>query len=718
MASNKRQGGIKGLLLLHGEKIAISLVGLIALWMIYKATSLPRLEDKYQASKLQDQIRETSSAVKNAPWPEASSELAAEVRVAQPIDAKADIPINAKFYATSNGFDNTIIAPTVLRTDPPLLNVVAVRATGGSGLFAFADEAIRKKQQLALAAEDAERAKKEADKLEKQNNNPTNGAEGGPPRRNRGPDAGPGEGFAEVMDPAHPKRRPVQGMGVALGVQRQGGERIERAYWAIVVAKVPIREQLKLYQDAFEKARMGFDPARDFPQYMGYQVQRAEVLPGKPLEWKPVPVYDGQRPSASNKPIHPSTVGTKVIDRLNELAHLFWAGMSPDVIDPRFADYVLTFPLPPLVGRDWGSEATHPDIPLLADTPPLEEDVAPLAATSPDQPADTDDSAAFSSTGPTGTGAVGTFPSGQRMMAEGPGAGMRRFGTGMGPVPLRRASGPEGGMGPEGGGRGAYVGGPSGAAGSRTSLPKGVDFLLLRFFDFTVEPGKKYKYRATLVLADPNYNILENANVLAPEVLDRRRKEAVAAKALNRPRPDFRRIDAWSEPSPTVGIPLAGNARLVEVKPAATEKFNDEPSAKLLVESFDADENGNAIQAAKEKDLFRGSVANMVADAEYLGDGPWIDTHEKFKFVTGMTLLDVEGGKKLAKDIYTPGRALLMGSAGDLYIRNELDDKPSVEYQRMLFNQDDKYRNQGGPEGGPEGPGPQRPRSGGRPSRN
>jgi len=64
----------------------------------------------------------------------------------------------------------------------------------------------------------------------------------------------------------------------------QGGERIERAYWACVVAKVPIREQLKLYQDALEKAR-GADPTRDFPGYVGFYVERAEVLAGKELAW-------------------------------------------------------------------------------------------------------------------------------------------------------------------------------------------------------------------------------------------------------------------------------------------------------------------------------------------------------------------------------------------------------------------------------------------------
>ena len=102
-------------------------------------------------------------------------------------------------------------------------------------------------------------------------------------------------------------------------------------------------------------------------------------------------------------------------------------------------------------------------------------------------------------------------------------------------------------------------------------------------------------------MADPNYSILESANALAPKCSDRRRKEAQAAKARNRSRPDLRRIEDWSDPSPTVGIPLAGNVRLVDVKVPPAEKFNDEPTAKLLVESFDVDDKNNAIQAAKEE---------------------------------------------------------------------------------------------------------------------
>ena len=48
-------------------------------------------------------------------------------------------------------------------------------------------------------------------------------------------------------------------------------------------------------------------------------------------------------------------------------------------------------------------------------------------------------------------------------------------------------------------------------------------------------------------------------------------------------------------------------------------------------------------------------------------------------------LLDIDGGEKLGRDIVAPSRVLLMGPTGQLYIQNELDDKPFVEQYRTLF---------------------------------
>jgi hypothetical protein len=701
MAGNTK-GGVVGLLLQHGEKAAIAIVGFIALWLVYKTTSLPRLEDKYKADKLHREITETSSAVQSAAWPDPTSEQAHEVRIATPINEKADVPVSPEAYKVSTAaLDPQVVTPTVLRTDPTLLNAVDVRANGGSGLLAFQDEAIRKAREIKRAAEEQERLKKESDKAAKeQKENEQPGAKGRKP-------GGPGSELSnQPFDPAHPKRRQVEGGSRAMGVPLQGGERIEQAYWACVVAKVPIREQLKLYQDAFEKAKGGFDPSRDFPQYKGYFVQRAEVIPGKDLDWKPVPVYDGQRASVVNKtPLNPASMvamGGRVMAKLYENAAKYWAGMSPDVIDGRFSDYILTFPLPPLVGRDWGADATHPDIPLAINTPPLEQENAPTTPNAPtDKPAGDDNAFAASDPGtmPVGPGGFSAGPgrmAGPGAYARGPGMGR----PGMSSEMMGRLGGPGMMGGPEGGGRGFASAGPGpGAGAARTSLAKSVDFLLFRFFDFTVEPGKKYKYRVRLALADPNYSLPDN--VLAPTVLDRHRQESQAAKAKNSQRQDIRVIEKWSDPSPTVGIPLSGGVKLVDVKTPSGDKVNDEPSATLLVDSFDVDETdkNNAIQAANKKEFRRGGVANMTEKTEYLVEGGIaIDSTDKFHFVTGMTLVDIDGGKKLVREYTSPARAMVMGPSGELYIRNELDDKPAVDYHHMVF--EERHQELGGP-GGP-----------------
>jgi hypothetical protein len=92
-----------------------------------------------------------------------------------------------------------------------------------------------------------------------------------------------------------------------------------------------------------------------------------------------------------------------------------------------------------------------------------------------------------------------------------------------------------------------------------------------------------------------------------------------------------------------------------------------------------------------------------------------VDTQANFKFFTGMTLLDVDGGTKISKeskDLTVPARILVMGPAGELYIRNEADDKSYIQSFHMVFDETtDKRGNPIGPEGpgGPGGPGRGRP---------
>ena len=220
-------------------------------------------------------------------------------------------------------------------------------------------------------------------------------------------------------------------------------------------------------------------------------------------------------------------VAQPALVKLQAAAQSSWAGgITQDVIDDRFAESPLTLPLPPLIGREWGAEATHPDIPLAINTPPLEVEGQPLPAEAAAQdPANADAGAGFGTAMPTQGPGAGMGPGRPGGEFSGPGPGRGRMGPesgpGMGPTGRRFGGGPGGG--PEGGG--SYRGGGSGQpATEHTFLPKGVDYYLLRFFDFSVEPGKKYKYRVKLVLKDPNFNMPQS--VLSPAVLDRQAKEA------------------------------------------------------------------------------------------------------------------------------------------------------------------------------------------------
>ena len=112
------------------------------------------------------------------------------------------------------------------------------------------------------------------------------------------------------------------------------------------------------------------------------------------------------------------------------------------------------------------------------------------------------------------------------------------------------------------------------------------------------------------------------------------------------------------------------------------------PRSSSIRSTWMTDKN-NAIQAANKKDFRRGGVANMTEKADYLVlGGTAIDIRDNFHFVTGMTLVDIDGGNKLVRDdMHRPARVMVMGPAGELYVRNELDDKPAVDYHHMVFEE-------------------------------
>ena len=56
------------------------------------------------------------------------------------------------------------------------------------------------------------------------------------------------------------------------GAPMQGFEEILEQSWVTVLAKVPIKQQFQMYEDALATAR-GFNVTADQPQYIGYEVR-------------------------------------------------------------------------------------------------------------------------------------------------------------------------------------------------------------------------------------------------------------------------------------------------------------------------------------------------------------------------------------------------------------------------------------------------------------
>ena len=187
----------------------------------------------------------------------------------------------------------------IRRPDPELLNAVDVRAIGGSGLFAFIDEKIRHEQEMRRQAEEEAQAKKEAERQKKPEKQQKENCRPGGRRGPEGPGATPPRCWIPIILSAARSKVLCAPRASNFKAASGSSSRIGRA----LLPKFRFVEQFNLYEDAFEKAR-GYDPTRDFPTYIGYYVERAEVLPGKELDWKPVPLYDAQRQSVvQNKPL-------------------------------------------------------------------------------------------------------------------------------------------------------------------------------------------------------------------------------------------------------------------------------------------------------------------------------------------------------------------------------------------------------------------------------
>src|SRR5215212_8262988 len=118
----KGKSPLVSMLLLHGEKIVIGIVGLVALWFVYRSLKVDKLPDSFQADKLTSEITQTSTEINSFNWEKALTDHPDKVKKAQPITATGEMTVKIDDYVPhddkgkpSLAIDKSIIPPVILR---------------------------------------------------------------------------------------------------------------------------------------------------------------------------------------------------------------------------------------------------------------------------------------------------------------------------------------------------------------------------------------------------------------------------------------------------------------------------------------------------------------------------------------------------------------------------------------------------------------------------
>ncbi len=651
-------------LLAHGEKVGMAAILACAGLLMWSALGVSRLETGKDPATLTRLANEADQHVKEFTY-ESISEAAPEqaLRV-KPLPKDAMKAIAIKDYPNIKGtFNPDVIPPVGFRTDPELLAAEDLEVYSDSGLWATADPTQIKQAQL---ADLAKRQKEAAEQQREQERIGRDGEEDGGPGRGR--DRGRGNDRGRGDEPEENERGPNATIVLQprTGVPLQGFEDIQAQAWVTVLAKVPIEAQFEMYEDSLEAAK-GYNLTSDEPKYLGYFVERAEVTTEGEVKWE-------RKVQVTQKSLI-RELETYPVD-------------SPEVVDSRYVHPLLT----PLILKEWDYRASHSSMPLAVEAARLEAEKLEAEL---EQPLDDEPTEGDEGFGVQGVPREGQMPGefggrGEMDGQFGPrGGGMQReFGGGRG-YGDEYGLGGFGGSGGYGGEMGGMRGGYGRGAGSGIQLDsftwdRKTSHVLLRFFDNSVTPGHRYRYRVQLALADVNNSV--PVQYLDQSVTDRREKLSKVTKLF--------RLTEWSKPSPIASAPLPARIYLASVEPP---KGNSQPEAEILIKALD---NLYAAEIALLDKFARGSVMNLKEKAAVIWSNRYDSPQDpEFDFLTGATVIDLQGGEKLStanRDLIAPGRMVLMDAAGKMTIQEELQDTESVQEFKQILEQGPEDGGRGG----------------------
>jgi hypothetical protein len=293
-------------------------------------------------------------------------------------------------------------------------------------------------------------------------------------------------------------------------------------------------------------------------------------------------------------------VDVDVVTIYNE-ANAQFATERPDYTDKKYVDQAIADFCPPLVGKQHGEEVVHvPEIPFGVSAAPAPGE--PIVPAEPQAPA-------------TG-GRLGLGAAAPKEAEPAPGAA-------------------------------------AGQSPKVVAMP--VTNKLFRFFDYTVEHGKTYRYRAKLALNNPN-----------KDVYRRFLKNPDLAKGDTRE-------TKWSEPSPASTTPPDFRILAGEAKVSASPSI--EPKARVMIIRWVPQEG---VEVAQEFIVDRGTMLEFPDQAVTVpAPGGRGSPHGgSVTYDTDSLLIDVVGGDRLSdsrgRPFKGPSETLFMRADGQLAMRSAI----------------------------------------------
>lgn len=642
-----REGGIKGIVLHHIEKVIALVVVGVAGFIFFKGAGIDKLSADVNPAAAWAYAVEASryiSPTNPAYWEQLKGEPARNPPLDYAEQAKeVKAATDQAPYQVNRVWDNRTQFQLTLRKDPKLYAPLKPETHVDSVAIAMVAPGITNPLDRAPQAIEEEDEKPKRRKPPRRKKKTTSDDPAGP---GGGDEFGGGDEELEVAVSRSGPRIKALNSGqlntllstyehnYQAGGKTLPGDVVPQGTTVVgVTTVVPWLVQYQEFKSVLGAA-VGFSPDRDKPNYINFEAQVADVTADPnmaiaDMEWKLV----------SN-----TQFASKIQPKM-------WHDPAPEVVNPDYVskDDKLMMPIPPLLFCDYGLFAKDSRI--------------------PDRTKKADEKT-------------------EKVEEE---------------TPMDVLSNPMGDF------RGVEVKDKPKVEKEATKVDKNepqVPYKLVRFFHFSAEPGKLYRYRIRVYLVDPN----NPQNPLPDELLDdsviARVKQLAAQdkKASEARGAKFRtywRITDWSEPSDVVRISSVPSEMLAGPANAGTSRTGR--SGKITVSAWD---KRYGIKVPLEQDVQVGSVLNATANVDVLHPARLdIRRLEDYSLETDAIVLDIRGGDILPKaksnpleKIFSPGEYLVMDADGQILVQNEFEDMEAYN-MRLL-----RIEGKGGPIGGGSDP--------------